>query len=147
MLDIITSFATATAVLVAAWQIRESRKYSVTAFEDSLDKQYREIIMQIPVDALIGKNITPKDHAYARENVFNYLDLCNEQIYLRRKKRISKSRWVDWNEGIKGNLQKPIFQEVWAEVKKEAPGEFTDLTKLESNSFDSDPAQWKKSRS
>lgn len=147
MLDIITSFATAAAVLVAAWQIRESRKYSVTAFEDSLDKQYREIIMQIPVDALIGKNITPEDQAYARENVFNYLDLCNEQIYLRRKKRISKSRWVDWNEGIKGNLQKPIFQKVWAEVMEEAPGEFTDLTKLENNSFDSDPAQWKKSRS
>jgi hypothetical protein len=143
MLDTITSFATAAAVLVAAWQIRESRKYSQIAFEDSMDQQYRNIAKNIPVDVLLGKNIPPDDYPKVREIVFHYLDLCNEQISLRKRGRISKKRWVDWKDGIEANLQKPRFRDVWEEVKNEAPNEFTDLTRLEEYQFDVDPKRWK----
>ena len=53
----IASLATAVGVGIAAWQIWESRKLAQTTFEDSLDKQYRSLVMQIPVDVLIGKPI------------------------------------------------------------------------------------------
>ena len=56
----IASLATAVGVGIAAWQIWENRKLAQTTFEDSLDKQYRSLVMQIPVDVLIGKAI-PKE--------------------------------------------------------------------------------------
>ncbi len=140
--DTVASFATSIGVAIAAWQIWESRKLAQTTFEDSLDQQYRALAMQIPVDALIGKIIPTDKKPAVREIVYNYLDLCNEQSYLRKKKRVSELRWNAWCEGIQGNLKKPVFKEVWEEIKREAPSEFSALTKLEQEDFNCDPAKW-----
>ena len=121
------SLATAVGVGIAAWQIWESRKLAQTTFEDSLDKQYRSLVMQIPVDVLIGKPIPDEKKREVREIIYNYLDLCNEQAYLRKKKRVTKTRWNDWNEGIRDNISKPAFKEVWEEIKRDAPSTFSSL--------------------
>jgi hypothetical protein len=139
--DTIASLATAIGVCIAAWQIWESRRLSQTAFEDGLDQQFRQLAMDIPVDALIGRQIKDKKDEL-REIIYNYLDLCNEQTYLRQKKRISKSRWKEWNDGIAENLSKPAFKEVWDEIKGSAPNTFTALERLEDTEFKIDPAQW-----
>jgi len=137
----VASVATAIGVAVAAWQIWESRHLAQMSFEDAIDKQYRELAMQIPVDVLLGKNISVKQKHQVREIIYNYLDLCNEQAYLRKKKRISRARWREWCEGIQSNLNKPVFKEVWEEVKREAPDEFTALTELEKEGFNGEPAE------
>ena len=97
--------------------------------------------MAIPVDALIGQPITHKKEEL-RKIIYNYLDLCNEQTYLRQKKRVSKSRWKEWNDGIKDNLSKPAFKEVWNEIKDKDPKTFTALDLLEKYEFKIDPAKW-----
>lgn len=139
----IASIATSIGVGVAAWQIWESRKLAQTTFEDSFDQQYRSLAMTIPVDALIGRTVAHEEKQEVREKIYNYLDLCNEQIYLRKKKRICHSRWVDWCAGMKENLEKIAFREVWEETKKESPQTFSFLTQLEEHSFMCDPAKWK----
>jgi len=143
MWDTIASIATAIGVCIAAWQIWESRKIAQTSFEDGLDQQYRNLAMDIPVDALIGKSVN-HGKGKLREIIYNYLDLCNEQIFLRKKKRISKNRWKDWNSGIKDNLSKPAFKVVWDEIKETAPSTFTALEFLERKNFKIDPAKCKK---
>lgn len=141
--DNIASIATAFGVAVAAWQIGESRKLAQTTFEDSLEQQYRNLAMQIPVDALIGRPVSDEKKSDIREIIYNYLDLCNEQIYLRVKKRVRKNRWQDWQDGIKANLKNPAFLEVWEEIKSVSPSTFTFLAKLEKCDFDCDPAKSK----
>ena len=96
--------------------------------------------MAIPVDALIGKPVSDDQSDDVRELVYNYLDLSNEQVYLRSKKRVTKDTWKDWCTGIQENLQRPAFQTVWSEVKSEAPGTFTFLEALERHQFTLDPA-------
>ena len=140
--DTIASIATAVGVGIAAWQLWEGRKLAQTTFEDSFDQQYRSLAMQIPVNALIGKPVPDESKKAVREQIYNYLDLCNEQVYLRKKKRICHTRWVDWCAGIKENLEKPAFREVWEEIKKESPQTFSFLTRLEGHSFNCDPAKW-----
>ena len=135
MVDKISLVVTAIGVIIAAWQLWESRKISQTSFEDGLDQQYRNLAMDIPVDALIGSPVKDNKNKL-REIIYNYLDLCNEQAYLWRKKRISKNRWKDWNEGIKDNLRKPAFKEVWDEIKQYASGTFTSLEMLEKDELD-----------
>ncbi len=140
--DTVASAATAIGVAVAAWQIWESRSLAQMTFEDSIDQQYRNLAMQIPVDALLGKDIPEDKKHVVREIIYNYLDLCNEQAYLRKKKRISKLRWKEWSKGIESNLKKPVFKDVWEEVKRETPEEFTALAALEKEDFNGDPASW-----
>ena len=140
--DTVASLATAIGVCIAAWQIWESRKLAQTSFEDGLDQQYRKLAMDIPVDILIGKSINDDKKDDLREIIYNYLDLCNEQTYLRQKKRVSKHRWEEWNDGINDNLSKPAFKEVWNEIKDKAPTTFTALDLLEKSEFKTDPANW-----
>lgn len=141
--DTIASIATAIGVIFAAFQIRQGKRLAQVTFEDSLDQQYRILAMRIPVDVLLGKTSPEDKKSDIREIIFNYLDLCNEQAYLRKKKRVSVARWKEWSEGIECNLRKPAFKEIWEEVKREAPNEFTGLTALELNGFKFDPAKWK----
>ena len=129
-------------VFIAVWQIWESRKIAQTSFENGLNQEYRELVRDIPMDVLIGKPFKDKNDGL-REIIYNYLDLCNEQTYLRQIKRISKSRWKDWNEGIRDNLSKPAFKEVWDEIKEMAPTTFTALDSLEKSEFKIDPAKWR----
>jgi hypothetical protein len=96
--NMITSIATAIAVFIAAWQLRETRKLSESAFEDSFDEKYRQLAFSIPVDALLSKKVDKDKIEIAREGVYNYLDLSNEQIYLRKKKRVSYERWIEWSK-------------------------------------------------
>ena len=138
----IASIATSLGVGIAAWQIWQSRKLAQTAFEDSLDQQYRNLAMQIPVDVLIGRPTPIEKKAVVRELIYNYLDLCNEQVYLRKRGRVKKVRWKDWCDGIRDNLKNPAFREVWEEVKRESPSTFSFLVSLEEKGFDSDPAKW-----
>jgi len=141
--DSIASIATAIGVGIAAWQMWESRKLNGAAFEDSFDQQYRELSYTIPVDALLGKELDKAKENEAREAVYNYLDLCNEQVYQRAKKRISKERWHEWALGMELNFSRPFFKQVWSEVKLTTPGFFSFLEALEKEAFKVDPAKIK----
>ncbi|TQV88213.1 hypothetical protein [Aliikangiella coralliicola] len=136
----IGSLATAIGVIFGAWQIRLSKKQSQAAFEDHFDQQYRELTMEIPVDVLIGKVPQKEDEMRVRELIYNYLDLTNEQVYLRAKGRISKLTWVSWSSGIKAHLERPAFKRVFEEIKTNS--NFTYLEKLVSQDYQADPKSW-----
>jgi len=138
----ITSIATAIAVFIAAWQLWESRKLAESAFEDSFDEKYRQLAYSIPVDALLSKKVWVWKRNAAREGVYNYLDLSNEQVYLRMKKRVSYDRWIEWSKGIQQHLQRPFFQWVLQEVENDSFETFTYLERLISEEFKTDPAKW-----
>ena len=139
----LVSIATAIGVLLAAFQLRISSKIAQSEFEDSIDQQYRDLARGIPVDALIGKSVSEDKKELTRELIYNYLDLCNEQTFLRKNKRVRKGTWIDWCAGIESNLEKVEFNNVWTEIKQEAPKTFTFLEKLESSKFKEDPLSWK----
>ncbi len=103
------SVATAIGVIFGAWQIRLSKKQSQAEFEDKLDQQYRIISMELPVDVLIGKAPDADEKNQVRELIYNYLDLSNEQVYLRAKGRISTYTWQSWSAGIKAHLARETF--------------------------------------
>jgi hypothetical protein len=144
MWDTIAALATAVGVLIAAWQIRESRKLSQSSFEDTLDQQYRDLAHGIPVDALIGRPVNASQETETRELIYNYLDLCNEQVFLRKKNRITQETWKDWCAGIESHLQKVAFKQVWEEIKAQSPGSFSFLEKLENEGFSIDPREWER---
>ena len=136
----IGSLATAIGVIFGAWQIRLTKKQSQAEFEDGFDQQYRTLSMAIPVDVLIGNLPHPQETSEVRELIFNYLDLSNEQVYLRAKGRVSKLTWKSWRSGIKAHLARPFFYQVFDEVKSQSG--FTYLARLVEEDFSSDPRKW-----
>jgi len=131
---------TALGVLFGAWQIRLSKKQAQAKFEDQLDQQYRSLTIDLPVDVLIGKKPQEKDQARVRELIYNYLDLTNEQTYLRAKGRISGHTWISWSSGIAAHLKRPAFESVYKEIENTSG--FTYLERLVKSNYLSDPISW-----
>ena len=96
--------------------------------------------IELPVDVLIGKHAKVNEKLHIRELIYNYLDLTNEQIYLRAKGRISKYTWKSGSSGIQAHLQKPAFNSVFNEVKNKCG--FSYLERLVNEDFLSDPKDW-----
>jgi hypothetical protein len=130
VLDVIqasAAVATAAGVLIAGWQLRLAKQQAVTAFEDQLSSQYREIARRLPVQALLGEPLDASAQVSALPDFYHYFDLSNEQAFLHRRRRVRDQTWAEWSEGIEQNLERPAFARAWAEVTLRAPNSFNDL--------------------
>lgn len=143
LLRVVASGATAIGVAIAAWQIWRNAEQTKTSFEDSLNMEYRELMRPIPLKALIGENVTDEESEAAKEAIYNYLDFCNQQVFLRKQKRIRKSTWSEWQAGMKINLGLPLFAEVAENVFADLPNIFNELKMVQKSNFKTDPAEWR----
>jgi hypothetical protein len=94
------------------------------------------------VRAHLGEVLSLEEFEEAFPRLYQYIDLTNEQIFLRMNGRISKATWLNWQDGIKSNLGRPAFAQAWARIKSGAVGSFTELRKLEDSGFEDDPRKW-----
>jgi hypothetical protein len=136
------SIATASAVLVAAWQLYRGTSQARTNFEDDLSSEYRDLARSIPVKVHFGEELAPEEFEQAFPRLYQYIDLTNEQIFLRMNGRISKATWFNWRDGIRSNLARPAFAKAWTRVKAGSTGSFSELRRLEASGFSNDPRRW-----
>ncbi|MGH8546858.1 MAG: hypothetical protein ACREX3_25245 [Gammaproteobacteria bacterium] len=106
-------------------------------------KEYRKLAQKIPINALLGEDLSEQEYRESLEEFYHYIDLSNEQVFLRQEKRVSEATWNNWRDGIKSNLSKPAFRKAWEEIKSRAPGSFTELRQLEDTEFTQDPVRFK----
>lgn len=138
----IGSVGTMVAVLIAAWQVRRTRQQAVTDFEDDLTREYRELVRAIPVDVHLGAVPTEDVFEQAFPRIYQYLDLSNEQVFLRMRGRVSRGAWLQWADGMQTTLSLPAFEQAWSHVKSKAPDRFSELRRLEDTRFTEDPRSW-----
>jgi hypothetical protein len=137
--------ATAIGVVFAAIQLFLQRAHARTTFEDTLVRQYRELIKpQLVHDTDLAQIIAkhPGEDAARLQRIYLYLDLCNEQIFLRAIGRVSRSTWkVQWSRGIKDNIvgDTPIAH-CWGLIKQNTNA-FNELRAFEASDY-SDPRSW-----
>jgi hypothetical protein len=141
-LQLLASAATAFGIIVAAVQLRLTKKQAVTTFEDQISNEYRQIVKTIPVNALLGENLTDREFEGALNDLYNYIDFTNEQVFLRQQGRIRSTTWENWKDGIKSNMRLPAFEKAWLLVKSKLPESFNELRKLEEEKYASDPRKW-----
>ena len=142
-INTLSSIATAIGVIVAASQLWASRQQATTQFEDSLVQDYRTILRKIPIQALLGEDLSDEEYKNNLDNFYYYIDLTNEQVFLRKVKRLRRDTWLNWCDGIRSNLSRPTFHRAWEEIKARSDSNFEELRKLEKANFKSDPASWK----
>jgi hypothetical protein len=139
---VLAPYGTLFGVAVALCQFRKNNKQQVTNFEDSLTKEYREIVRRIPYKALIGVELCQKEQADAYNEIYNYMDLCNEQIFLRKSGRVRRATWLNWQEGMKVNFDLAAFRDASAEIYSELKDNFKELNRVQSAGYDTDPKKW-----
>ncbi|GAA2665287.1 hypothetical protein GCM10010436_95740 [Paractinoplanes durhamensis] len=91
--------------------------------------------------ALLGDELTEEEFKDQFSDLYYYVDLSNEQVFLRFEERVSKETWENWQAGIESNLNRPAFRMAWNEIK-ERSNSFQELRRLEQNDFQTDPAEW-----
>jgi hypothetical protein len=128
-------------VFLAWYQIKKTSDLHRIQFEDSLAKEYRDLVQQIPIKALMGEELSSKEFEDAKPYLFHYINLTNDQIFLRSKGRVGEKTWIDWQGGIESNMKLPAFRKIWNEVK-EKTNSFDELRKLEKDEYSSDPESW-----
>jgi len=121
---------TALAAIVAAWQLWHMQQQSTTSFEDELVREYRELASTLPLPALLGEPFSDELHAEKLDEFYRYFDLCNSQVFLRDRGRISKETWAFWEEGMRSNLKRPAFARAWADIEARANGDFSELRRV-----------------
>lgn len=125
----IPAVTTAVGVLVAAWQLFRAHRQAVTAFEDSLAREYRELAAELPIEAFLGRNLTDQQYRQSSDKFYHYFDLSNEQVFLYQRKRVRASTWTFWKDGIGSNLRRPAFKRAWREVCERC-SDFSELREL-----------------
>ncbi len=61
-LSALANIATAAAVVVGAWQLVLAHRLSVTNFEDTFAKEYRDLAARLPTKALLGEPLSDDEH-------------------------------------------------------------------------------------
>lgn len=139
--QILAAIATVVGIPIGLFQLYLHLCQSVSSFEDQLAREYRQIAAKIPIMAFLGQDFSPEKYNDVREQIYNYLDLSNEQVFLRQTGRISAKTWDYWKDGIQSNLERPLFEQVWSDVKKYDKKQFQELQRLEKD-FSIDPFAW-----
>jgi hypothetical protein len=145
MLTDIAAAATAAGVFFAAYQLFLQRAQARNAFEDTLVRQYRELIKpELVTDVRLGRLIEGRSPAEVDRlrRIYLYLDLCNEQVFLRAVGRISRATWrVQWADGIRDNIRcNAVIAADW-ELIQAATADFHELRAFAQNNY-RDPYTW-----
>lgn len=142
-LSLAANAATALGILAAVVQLWFSFRQQVIQFEDSLYREYRQIIAQIPTLALLGENLPDAEQSEALDEFYHYIDLSNEQVFLRSRHRVSHKTWIMWRDGIRCNLRRPAFASAWNQIKLRSDDDFKELRWLEESGFKTDPIHYR----
>jgi hypothetical protein len=131
LLQAVGAVATAIGVAVAAIQLQLQKGQQRTDFEDRLTEQYRDIMAQLPLEALLeDRELDGERWRVALHAFYRYFDLTNEQLFLFRHGRISSDTWENWKEGIQENMRRNSFRSAWSEIAAAMPDSFDELREL-----------------
>jgi hypothetical protein len=136
------SVATAAAVVYTKRQLKAGHDQARTAFEDNLEREYRQIVADIPVQALLGAKLASPLSDEELRVFYRYIDLTNQQVFLRRQRRITSETWRNWCEGIAHHFGRPAFRDAWEQIRDKATEDFSELHRLQQSDFKDDPADW-----
>jgi hypothetical protein len=109
---------TAAGVIAAVVQLHRNGQQARRQFEESLTDRYRQLVAELPVWAFFDDDLTPEQHAVVNDpktlsSFYRYFDLCNEQAFLHRQRRLDTATWEEWLDGIVTNVRREAFRHAW----------------------------------
>jgi hypothetical protein len=115
----IALIVTALGVLGVMVGLRQSYRERLRQFESMHVQRYWKILDQLSLEAIMA---SPTADAGREDEkaIRNYILLCEDELQMRRSGYISDSTYRVWADGIRDQLNQPIFKQIWAQVEEEA---------------------------
>jgi hypothetical protein len=123
ILQIVTSFA----IFFAAWQIMFHARQMHRDLETVYVQQYWKIVAQTTLSWRQTYFSTVPKSEKDLFAVLQYLQLCEDEIDLRRRARVTDSTWEIWAQAIAGTMKKPAFVQAFS---KSPSGYFSELAQM-----------------
>lgn len=105
----------------------ETKGEARSQFEDSLNNHYRELLGELPLAAMLGRQLSETELQQSLRTFYRYFDLSNEQAFLHQRGRLRAGTWSNWLEGIQQNMARPAFRQAWAAILPDIDGSFDEL--------------------
>jgi hypothetical protein len=109
---------TAAGVVAAVIQLHWNGQQTRRQFEESLTDRYRQLVAELPVWVFFDDDLAPEQRDVVNDPetlsaFYRYFDLCNEQAFLHRQRRIDAATWEEWLDGIATNVRREAFRYAW----------------------------------
>ncbi len=88
-------------------------------------RRYLEILDRLPEEARVPDESVDLDDLPAPErrrllvSLRRYFNLCSEEFYLRKRRRIDSETWKIWESGIRATMRLPTFRSAWGIIGPE----------------------------
>jgi hypothetical protein len=115
----IALIVTAIGVIGVAVGLRQSYRERLRQFESMYVQRYWKILDQLSLEALKASptvGVGREDEKAIR----NYILLCEDELQMRRSGYISDGTYQVWADGMRDQLNQPVFRKIWTQVEEEA---------------------------
>jgi len=119
----IATIVTGIGILIAVWQLRDSKVQRVRQFEDFYIQRYWSLMDELSLSALKSMLSLANGAPTADfedddlRAAYSYLVLCEDEAELRRGGWISDVTWSLWRDYIASQLKRPPFDHAWNEIR------------------------------
>ena len=114
--DDLAALATAVGLPTAVYQLHQGRRGLRDNFERTFVERYATISAKIHLDVLRGDAAADLTNDDVRRAFFDYFELCEEELYYRAHRRVSRATWKDWWYGIRLNLRNKSFKDAYDQL-------------------------------
>ena len=82
-------------------------------------RRYDDILDRLPEEARVPEETLNLDDLGTAERrrllvgLRRYFNLCSEEFYLRKRRRIDSETWKIWESGIRATMRLPTFRRAW----------------------------------
>lgn len=139
--DDLSSLATAIGVLAASYQLWQGRRQLRAGFERTFVERYEHIVRDIDLEVILDGAPVDFDDADVARALFHYFELCEEELYYRAHRRVSRATWRDWWYGIRSLLTNPAIRDAFDRMNERCGGNryrhmTVAVTRLEAGLYD-----------
>ena len=118
MLSDIALTVTAIGVLGVVYGLRQSYRERLRQFEAMYVQRYWSLLDRLSLDALSAQSLACISHD-DQKVIRAYINLCEDELEMRRHGYIADATYILWADGIRGQLSQPMFGAVWKQVLEE----------------------------
>lgn len=134
MVEDIATCVTALGVLIGVFGLRAARIQRLREFETFYVQRYWAIMDRLSIQGWRGEPTDPMPEGDEKA-ALAYLRLCEDQLELRRDGWITTATRKVWSAGLRQQLTRWPFNQLWADQSAQYP---TDFTLLRKHSADRD---------
>jgi hypothetical protein len=126
MLSLFALIVSVFGFFVLLFSLRQTYRARLRQFEEKYVERYWSILDDLSLPALRMSDQEP--NAGDEKVIRKYLFLCEDELQMRKNGYISDATYEEWADGMRQQLEQPMFERVWEQVQKEGnsrePGAF-----------------------